>query len=56
MGSPAMPSFQVVSTGKSDMLEVNRAAKGGMLMNEPVVAQKKRSTLGQFIEDVTDSN
>jgi uncharacterized protein YcbK (DUF882 family) len=53
---PAMPSFQVVSTGKSDMLEVNRAAKGGMLMNEPVVAQKKRSTLGQFIEDVTDGN
>lgn len=53
---PAMPSFQVVSTGKSDMLEVNRAAKGGMLMNEPVVAQKKRATLGQFIEDVTDSN
>jgi uncharacterized protein YcbK (DUF882 family) len=52
---PAMPSFQVVSTGKSDMLEVNRSAKGSMLMNEPVAA-KKRRTLGQLIEGITDSN
>jgi hypothetical protein len=53
---PAIPSLQIMSTGKGDMLEVNRSAKGSMLMNEPVVAQKKRQTLGQFIEDVTDGN
>jgi uncharacterized protein YcbK (DUF882 family) len=53
---PAMPSLQIMSSGKGDMLEVNRSAKGSMLMNEPVVAQKKRQTLGQFIEDITDSN
>lgn len=53
---PAMPSVQIMSGGKGDMLEVNRSAKGSMLMNEPVVAQKKRQTLGQFIEDITDSN
>ena len=32
------------------------SAKGSMLMNEPVVAQKKRKTLGEFIEGITDSN
>jgi uncharacterized protein YcbK (DUF882 family) len=53
---PAMPSLQIMSSGKGDMLEVNRSAKGGMLMNEPVVAQKKRQTLGQFIQDITSSN
>ena len=53
---PAIPSLQIMSSGKGDMLEVNRSAKGSMLMNEPVVAQKKRQTLGQFIEDVTDGN
>ena len=53
---PAMPSLQIMSSGKGDMLEVNRSAKGSMLMNEPVVAQKKRQTLGQFIEGITDSN
>ena len=53
---PAMPSLQIVSSGKGDMLEVNRSAKGSMLMNEPVVAKKKRQTLGQFIEGITDSN
>lgn len=51
-----MPSLQTVTSGKGDMLEVNRSAKGSMLMNEPVVMQKKRQTLGQFIEDVTDGN
>ncbi len=53
---PAVPSLQIMSTGKGDMLEVNRSSKGSMLMNEPVVAQKKRQTLGEFIEDITDSN
>jgi uncharacterized protein YcbK (DUF882 family) len=53
---PAMPSLQIMSSGKGDMLKVNRSAKGSMLMNEPVVAQKKRQTLGQFIEDITGSN
>lgn len=53
---PAMPSLQIMSSGKGDMLEVNRSAKGSMLMNEPVVAQKKRQTLGQFIEGITGSN
>ncbi|WP_162914364.1 DUF882 domain-containing protein [Taklimakanibacter lacteus] len=54
--APPMPAFQTVSGGKSDMLEVNRSAKGSMLMNEPVVAQKRRQTLGQFIEGITDNN
>lgn len=54
--APPMPAFQTVSSGKSDMLEVNRSAKGSMLMNEPVVAQKRRQTLGQFIEGITDNN
>ncbi len=52
----AMPSFQVMSGGKSDMLEVNRSAKGSLLMNEPVVAHKKRQTLGQFLQGLTDGN
>lgn len=51
-----MPSLQTVASAKGDMLEVNRAAKGSMLMSEPVVMQKKRQTLGQFIQDITDSN
>lgn len=51
-----MPSLQSVTSGKGDMLEVNRAAKGSMLMNEPIVMQKKRQTLGQFIEGITESN
>ena len=53
---PAMPSLQIMSSGKGDMLEVNRSAKGSMLMDEPVAAKKKRQTLGQFIEGITDSN
>lgn len=52
----AMASLQTVTSGKGDMLEVNRSAKGSMLMNEPAVMQKKRQTLGQFIEDITQSN
>ena len=51
-----MPSLQTVTSGKGDMLEVNRSAKGSMLMNEPVAMQKKRQSLGQFIEGMTDSN
>lgn len=51
-----MPSLQTVTSGKGDMLEVNRSAKGSMLMNEPIVMQKKRQTLGQFIEGITESN
>lgn len=52
----AIPSLQTVSSGKGDLLEVNRSAKGSMLMNEPVALQKKRQTLGQFIKDITDGN
>lgn len=51
-----MPSLQTVTSGKGDMLEVNRSAKGSMLMNEPIVMQKKRQTLGQFIEGITEGN
>ena len=53
---PAMPSLQIMSNGKGDVVGVNRSAKGSMLMNKPVVTQKKYQTLGQFIEDVTDNN
>ncbi len=53
---PKMPALQSVSSGKGDLLEVNRSTKGSMLTNEPVAMQKKRQSLGQFIEDVTDSN
>jgi hypothetical protein len=52
----AISSLQTVSSGKGDLLEVNRSAKGSMLMNEPVALQKKRQTLGQFIKDITDGN
>lgn len=51
-----MPAMQTMTSGKGDMLEVNRSAKGSLLMNEPVVMQKKRQTLGQFIQNITDSN
>jgi uncharacterized protein YcbK (DUF882 family) len=51
-----MPTPQTVSTGKGDLLEVNRSSKGSMLMNEPVAMQKKRSALSQFIHDITGSN
>lgn len=53
---PAMPTLQTVSSGKGDLLEVNRSTKGSMLMNEPVALQKKRQSLGEFIENVTDGN
>jgi hypothetical protein len=52
----SVPSPQIMSNGKGDLLEVNRSAKGSMLMNEPVAVQKKRQTLGQFIEDITGAN
>jgi uncharacterized protein YcbK (DUF882 family) len=52
----AVPSPQIMSNGEGDLLEVNRSAKGSMLMNEPVAVQKKRQTLGQFIEDITGAN
>lgn len=52
---PAIPSLQTVSSGKGDLLEVNRSSKGSMLMAEPAVQTKRRS-LGQFIEDITGSN
>jgi uncharacterized protein YcbK (DUF882 family) len=51
-----IPSLRTVSSGKGDLLEVNRSAKGGMLMNEPVAVQKKRQSLGQFIDAITGSN
>jgi uncharacterized protein YcbK (DUF882 family) len=53
---PAMPSLRTVSSGKGDLLEVNRSSKGSMLMAEPATVQKKRQSLGQFIEDITDNN
>jgi uncharacterized protein YcbK (DUF882 family) len=52
----AMPTLQTVSNGKGDLLEVNRSSKGSMLMNEPVAMQKKRWSLGQFIQDITGGN
>jgi hypothetical protein len=53
---PATTTLQTVSSGKGDLLEVNRSSKGSMLLNEPMAMQKKRQSLGQFIQDVTDSN
>jgi uncharacterized protein YcbK (DUF882 family) len=50
------PSLQSVSSSKGDLLEVNRSAKGSMLMDEPVAVQKKRQSLGQFIDAITGSN
>jgi hypothetical protein len=49
-------SLQSVSSGKGDLLEVNRSAKGGMLMNEPVAVQKKRGLLGRLLDDIIGSN
>jgi hypothetical protein len=48
--------LQSMSSGKGDLLEVNRSSKGSMLMNEPVAMQNKRQSLGQFIQDITDGN
>ncbi|MGE4248251.1 MAG: DUF882 domain-containing protein [Parvibaculaceae bacterium] len=53
---PAVVSPQAMSSGKGDLLEVNRSTKGSMLLNEPVAMQKKRQSLGQFIEDIADGN
>jgi uncharacterized protein YcbK (DUF882 family) len=53
---PDISSLQSVSSGKGDLLEVNRSAKGSMLVNEPVALQKKRQSFGQFIKSVIDGN
>ena len=53
---PEIPTLQTVSSGKGDMLEVNRTAKGSMLMNQPVAMKKKRQSIGDFIENITDGN
>jgi hypothetical protein len=53
---PALPSLETVSSGKGDMLEFKNTTKGNMLMVQPVATQKKRQSLGQFIEDITDGN
>ncbi|MGE4248250.1 MAG: DUF882 domain-containing protein [Parvibaculaceae bacterium] len=53
---PAVVSPQAMSSGKGDLLEVNRSTKGSMLLNEPVAMQKKRQSLSQSIEDTTDGN
>jgi uncharacterized protein YcbK (DUF882 family) len=52
----ALPALQSVSGSKGDLLEVNRSSKGSMLLSEPVAMQKKRSSLSQFIHDLTGSN
>ena len=49
-------ALETMTSGKGDLLEVNRSSKASMLMNEPVAIQKKRQSLGQFIEDITDGN
>ena len=54
--APAIPTLQTMSTGKGDLLEVNRTSKGSMLVNEPVAVQKKRQSLGDFIDAITGSN
>ena len=53
---PAIPALETMTSGKGDLLEVNRSSKASMLMNEPVAIQKKRQSLGQFIEEITDNN
>ena len=53
---PAMAALQSESSGKGDLLEVNRSSKGSMLMGEPVAMQKKRSLLSEFIKSITGSN
>ncbi|MGE0006779.1 MAG: DUF882 domain-containing protein [Parvibaculaceae bacterium] len=53
---PAIPEPQSMASGKGDLLEVNRSSKGSMLMNEPVAMQKKRQSLGDFIDGIADSN
>jgi uncharacterized protein YcbK (DUF882 family) len=52
----AVPALQSVSSGKGDLLEVNRSSKGSMLMREPVALQKKRSSLSDFIRNITGGN
>jgi hypothetical protein len=53
---PAIPALQTTSSGKGDLLEVNRSSKGSMLMNEPVPMQKKRQSLSDFIRGLTGTN
>jgi hypothetical protein len=53
---PEIPALQSVTSGKGDMLEVNRSAKGSMLMAQPVTIQKKRQSLSDFIGSLTGSN
>lgn len=53
---PDIPSLQTVTSGKGDMLEVNRSAKSGMLMAQPVTMQKKRQSLSDFLDSITGSN
>lgn len=54
---PEISSLETVTSGKGDMLEVNRSAKGGLLMAQPVAMQKKRqSFFGELIDNITGSN
>jgi hypothetical protein len=53
--APPQPILQTMSSGKGDLLEVNRSSKSSMLMDEPA-AQKKRSSLGRLIDALTGSN
>jgi uncharacterized protein YcbK (DUF882 family) len=53
---PAVPALRTTSSGKGDLLEVNRSSKGSMLMNEPVAMQKKRQSLSDFIRSLTGTN